>query len=86
MTRQNEDETAVRKLATEWSDGWISGDTEAILSLYTGDPILMPQDQPAVIGKNAIRELYEVVLKDFTVEGDGKVMEIGVYEHHCAVC
>jgi uncharacterized protein (TIGR02246 family) len=59
MTRHGEDVTAIKKLAKDWSTGWDRSDTAALLSLYTNDPILMPQGQPAVIGKKAIRTLYQ---------------------------
>jgi ketosteroid isomerase-like protein len=36
----------------------------------------MPQDQPAVIGKDAIRSLYESVLKEFHVTSKGTLKEV----------
>ena len=78
MTRQSEDVTAIKKLAKDWNTGWDHSDTEALLSLYTTDPILMPQGQPAVMGKNAIRSLYRSLFKEFTVKGKGKVVEVEV--------
>jgi len=66
MTRHSEDVIAITKLAKDWSAGWDSSDTEALLSLYTDDPILMPQGQPAVIGKRAIRSLYQSFFETFT--------------------
>lgn len=78
MTRQSEDVAAIRKLAKDWSTGWDRGDTEALLSLYTNDPVLMPQGQPAVTGKNAIRALYQSFFEGFTVKGEGRVVEIEV--------
>jgi len=58
MTIKSEDVAAIKKLAEDWRTGWNRSDTEALLSLYTNDPVLMPQGQPAVTGKNAIRALY----------------------------
>jgi uncharacterized protein (TIGR02246 family) len=78
MNRQSEDVVAIKKLAEDWSAGWNSSDTEALLSLYTDDPILMPQGQPAVIGRNAIRSLYQSFFNGFTVNGEGKVVEVEV--------
>jgi uncharacterized protein (TIGR02246 family) len=77
MTRQ-EDIAAIEKLAKDWGAGWDRGDTDALLSLYTSDPVLMPQGQPAVTGKNAVRTLYQSLFKDYTVKGEGKVVEIEV--------
>ena len=78
MTRKSEDLAEIRKLAEEWSSGWDRGDTEALLSLYTSDPVLMPQGKPVVTGKDAIRSLYQSFFKNFTVKGEGKVVEVEV--------
>ena len=78
MTIQSEDVAAIKKLAEDWRTGWDRSDTEALLSLYTDDPVLMPQGQPAVTGKNVIRTLYQSFFKEFTVKGEGKVVEVEV--------
>ena len=36
----------------------------------------MPQNQPPVIGKEAIRPLYQAVFEEFSVAGGGEVLEI----------
>ncbi|MHC4489424.1 MAG: YybH family protein [Planctomycetota bacterium] len=36
----------------------------------------MPQNQPAVVGKEAIRSLYQSVFEEFTVKGSGKLLEV----------
>ncbi len=41
-------------------------------------PVLMPQRQPAVFGKHAIRLLYQSVFKDFIIKGNGRVVEVEV--------
>ena len=76
MTRQSEDIAAIEKLAKDWGAGWDRSDTDALLSLYASDPVLMPQGQPAVTGKTAIRALYQSLFKDYTVKGEGKVVEV----------
>jgi uncharacterized protein (TIGR02246 family) len=78
MSRQSEDMAAIRRLAEEWSAGWDRGDTEALLSLYTDDPVLMPQGQPAVFGKDAIRSLYRSLFEACSIKGDGKFVEAEV--------
>jgi uncharacterized protein (TIGR02246 family) len=78
MTKQSEDVAAIKKLAKDWNTGWDCGDTKALLSLFTNDPILMPQGQPAVIGKNAIRSLYHSLFEEFLIKGKGKVVEVEV--------
>jgi len=72
----NEDADAIRQLATQWRAGWLAGDTDLLISLYTDDPVLMPQDQPAVQGKDAIRALYEQVFRVYRIESDSTLMEV----------
>jgi uncharacterized protein (TIGR02246 family) len=73
---QTEDTAAIKQLAEDWHAGWIAGDAEALLDLYDDDPVLMPQNQPPVIGKNAIRPLYQAVLEEFNVAGGGDMLEV----------
>ena len=78
MTNQAKDIDAIKQLADEWETGWLAGDSEFLLSLYADEPILMPQDQPIVAGKSAIRPLYQTVLNDFSFKSKGVVEEIEV--------
>ena len=47
MTGQSKDIAEIKKLAKDWNTGWDFSDTEALFSLYTNDPVLMPQGKPA---------------------------------------
>ncbi len=38
----------------------------------------MPEGQPAIIGKDAIRALYHAVFKEVTIESTSKIMEAEV--------
>jgi len=76
MTRQDKDIDAIKKLAADWRTGWLTGDTELLLSLYVDDPVVMPQDQPPVMGKDAIRSIYQAVLKEYAFSSEGKLMEV----------
>lgn len=75
MTGQDKDIQAIRQLAADWRSGWLAGDTDLLLSLYADDPVLMPQDYPAVTSKVAIRALYESVFKEYTIRSEGALME-----------
>ena len=76
MSRRTEDIHAIQQLAADWRSGWLSGDADSLLSLYGDEPVLMPQDQPAVIGKDAIRSLYRLVLKEYDFKSEGTLMEV----------
>ena len=77
-TKESRDIGAIRKLAADWRIGWLTGDADLLLSLYTDDPVLMPQDQPVVVGKDAIRPLYEAVLKEYDFQSEGTLKEVVV--------
>jgi len=78
MARQTQDVAAIKQLAEDWHAGWLASDAGALLALYADDPVLMPQNQPAVIGREAIRSLYQSVFEEFTVEGGGELLEVEV--------
>jgi len=61
MNRHSEDLAEIKKIASDWNAGWESGNAEALLALYEENPVLMPQGQPAVFRKDAIRLLYQSV-------------------------
>lgn len=76
MNRQTEDIEAIKRLANDWRSGWLAGDAEALVSLYADEPVLMPQGQPAVFGKDAIRALYGPVLKEYAFDSQSKLMDV----------
>ncbi|MDO8262052.1 MAG: SgcJ/EcaC family oxidoreductase [Gallionella sp.] len=78
MTKQSEDIEAIKRLAEDWRSGWLAGDADALLSLYADDPVLMPSGQPAVFGKDAIRPLYQSVLKEYLFKSQTRLMDIEV--------
>ena len=78
MTGQNEDIDTIKQLIAAWHAGWLASDTEALLDLYMEDAVLLPQNRPVVVGKDAIRALYESFFAQFTVKGDGRLIEAEV--------
>ena len=76
MKSRNDDIDAIKQLAADWRAGWLAGDADALLALYDEAPVLMPQDQPAVTGKNAIRSLYQSVLNEFHFQSESTLMEV----------
>ena len=78
LDRHAQDVAAIERLNEEWRNGWIAGDADALIALYSDDPILMPQSQPEVVGREAIGALYQSVFDEFAVEGEGEVQEIEV--------
>ena len=73
-----EDEAAIRALAEAWHDGWVTGDADALLALYSADPVLLPQGQPAVRGREAILGMYRAAFEEFVIAGGGEILGLGV--------
>ena len=78
MAKEKQDIEAIRQLAADWRSGWLAGDADSLLSLYADEPVLMPQDQPGLVGKDAIRPLYEAVLKEFNFQSEWTIEEVVV--------
>lgn len=76
MPEQTEDVEAIKRLAQNWRCGWLTGDTELLLSLYADDPVVMPQGQAEVVGKDAIRPLYEAVLKEYDFTSESTLQDV----------
>lgn len=76
MSGRNKDIQAIKQLAADWRAGWLAGDADLLLSLWGPKPVVLPQDQPAVVGKEAIRKAYQSVLKEFDIKSKGKVVEV----------
>jgi len=78
MAEKSEVIDAIKQLAEAWRAGWLAGDADALLSLYADDSVLMPSGQPAVFGKDAIRPLYQSVLKEYIFKSQTRLMDVEV--------
>ena len=54
------------------------GDLESLMTVYADDVISMPPNQPARVGKAAVRSMWEDVLSTFSVESSVSVEEVEV--------
>ncbi|MHB1035471.1 MAG: YybH family protein [Pirellulales bacterium] len=79
MPGQTEDIAAIKRLDDDWHDGWAAGDAEAILALYADNPVLMPQGQPTVTGKDTLGPMYRSVFEEYTIQGDGQVLQVEAF-------
>ena len=72
MSQQPEDIAAIKQLAEDWGAGWLSGDPETLLSLLSDEPepVLIMSSEDPIIGKEAIRELYQYVFENYTFTSD----------------
>lgn len=49
----------LRATTEQWASAAMTGDLDALLALYTVDAVVMPPNEPAVQGRDAIREWFE---------------------------
>lgn len=70
MSKQPEDIAAIKQLAEDWRAGWLSGDHETLLALLSDEPVLIMSSEDPIIGKEAIRELYQYVFENYTFASD----------------
>ncbi len=78
MTSHAEDLAAVKQLAKDYRAAWLTDDPEALLALYADDAVLMLTNEPPLIGKEALRTLYQYVFENYTSTGSGKQLEVEV--------
>lgn len=50
-----------------WAKAMLEGDFASIISLYTDDVVIMPMDEPAVIGKQSVDDWYHNFHNKLTV-------------------
>ena len=73
-TAQEEaDIQAMNRIGELWVEADAAGDVDAHLALITDDYIRMEQDRPAIVGKNAFRELLQPFLDKYRYQ-DGKII------------
>lgn len=53
---EQREQSALMQVSREWAQAAASGDLERIVSYWADDAIVLPPDQPAVVGKAAIRD------------------------------
>ena len=72
MSKQPEDIAAIRQLAEDWGAGWLSSNPETLLALLSDEPepVLIMSSEDPIIGKEAIRELYQYVFENYTFASD----------------
>ena len=81
MNQENEEIEAIKQLVKDWDAAWCANDTDALLSLYADDPVLMPQNQPVVSGRDDIRLLYKSFFEAFTVTAESKFIEAEISDN-----
>ncbi len=63
------DVEAINKLREQEMAAFSAADVITLLGLFTNDVIVMPPNEPALSGKDALRSWAENIYKQFTVQG-----------------
>jgi len=69
---------ANKNLNDEWDEAYNAGDIDRLLSCYTDDAVRIPPNEPALIGKEAIRGNFQQSFDQFTEESDSVVENVKI--------
>jgi uncharacterized protein (TIGR02246 family) len=72
------DVQAIKDANTAWDKAWSAGDAEALASLYTTDAIAMAPNQPAEVGRDAMRASSRKYFGQFSDENRSVVDDVRV--------
>ena len=75
---QAEDIAAIKALIGETVATYNTGDAAAVIALFTDDAILMPPNQPAVIGREANKSRFQAYFDQFTAKLTLEAVEVEV--------
>ena len=76
--KRPEDIAAIRSALDEEMAASKAGDAAAFAACYTDDAVLMPPNEPAVVGKQAIQSCAQAIFDQFTEEGTAQTVEVEV--------
>ena len=62
---------AVRQLVKKYTVAWAKGDPELLLACYADDAVVIMSHEDPIVGKEALRELYEHVFAAGKTEEEG---------------
>ena len=75
MTTTTDDEAAIRELLARGAVAETAGDVEGFIDLLTDDAMMLPHQQPAAIGIDAIRDWWQATLAQGSMENTAAVAE-----------
>jgi uncharacterized protein (TIGR02246 family) len=69
---------AIKKITDDFNAAINAGNIDKLVSLYTDDAVRIPPNKPALVGKEAIRSLFQEQLDQFTVQNEGVIVDLKV--------
>jgi uncharacterized protein (TIGR02246 family) len=70
--------SSVESLLKAYNAALNASDTDAVMELYGADPIFMPQNAPAMVGRDAVRKAYDQVFKNIKLTVRFAILEVEV--------
>ena len=70
--------TSVESLLKAYETALNASDTDAVMMLYGANPIFMPQNAPAMVGRDAVRTAYDQVFKTIKLIVRFTILEVEV--------
>jgi uncharacterized protein (TIGR02246 family) len=78
QTSNPADVQAIKEASAAWDKAWNAGDADKLASLYTDDAIAMGPNQPARVGKEAIRGSCRKYFAQFSEENRSLVEDVRI--------
>jgi len=75
---QAEDVAAIKALNPKAEAAFNAGDAAALADFFTDDAILMPANEPALVGKEAIQSWFQTIFDQFTFKWTASTEEVEV--------
>jgi len=72
------DKEAIKKITDDFNAAINAGNIDKLVSLYTDDAVRIPPNKPPLVGKEAIRSLFQEQLDQFTVQNEGVIVDLKV--------
>lgn len=71
LTDRTDDLAAVNQLSEDYAAAWAKGDPELLLDCYADDAVVIMSNEDPIVGKDALRELYQHVFAAGKTEEEG---------------
>jgi uncharacterized protein (TIGR02246 family) len=77
MTEEkNYDKSAIEALLESYETALNAGDANGILDLYDSNPVVMPPNSKAIIGRDAVRNMTDRTLKSIKLSEHFTILEV----------
>ncbi len=72
------DVEAIKGIDEKWNAAMNAGDVDGVISLYTDDTVQMPPNEPALVGKEAVRRSFQTLMEQNTIQANALTEEVQV--------